>query len=114
MKKLTLFLVAFLGISLIGFSQVKKPVQTATIKVPGLHCESCKQRVEDYMVREPGVSKVTADFKRKTVKVTFMTERTNIENLKTGIANLGYDADDVKANPEAQARLPKACRPPQQ
>ena len=111
MKKLTLFIVAILGLSAIGFAQAKKATKSVTIQTPGLHCENDKKKVEDYLVRVEGVSKVVADFKRKTVKITFVTDRTNIENLKTDIANLGYDADDVTANPETQKRLPKACQP---
>jgi len=111
MKKLTLFFVALLGISAAGLAQAKKATKNVTIQTPGLHCENDKKRVEDYLVRVEGVSKVVADFKRKTVKVTFVTDRTNIENLKTDIANLGYDADDVTANPESQKKLPKSCQP---
>lgn len=113
MKKLTLFLSAFLAISAIGFSQAKKPVQTATIQVPTVNCEDCKKRIEDDLKRVDGVQKIVVDFKRKTAKVTFITDRTNIEYIKTAIANIGYDADDVKANPEAYNRLPKTCKKPE-
>ena len=36
--------------------------------------------------------------------------RTNIENIKTALANLGYDADDVTADPDAYKRLPITCQ----
>jgi hypothetical protein len=50
------------------------------------------------------------DYKRKTTKVTYLTERTNIENIKTAIANVGYDADDVTANEESYKKLPTCCK----
>lgn len=113
MKKLGMLLMASMLISIAGFSQVKKASLSATIQTPTLHCESCKKRVEDDLKRIDGIQKYTVDFKRKTVKVTWLTDRTNIEYIKTAIANAGYDADDVKANPEAYNRLPKTCKIPE-
>ena len=42
--------------------------------------------------------------------VQWYTDRTNIENIKTALANMGYDADDLTADPDAYKRLPAACR----
>lgn len=110
MKKLLLLAVAIAGISSLSFGQVKKGVQTVTIKTPTVQCESCKERIEGYLKREEGVQKAVVDYKKKTVKVTFNTERTNIENIKTAIANAGYDADDVTADTEAYKKLPMCCK----
>src|SRR6185369_4555051 len=112
-KKLLLLIIAIAGISTVGFGQVKKGVQTVTIKTPSVQCESCKKRIEDFLVREEGVQKVNVDYKHKTTKVTFVAERTNIENIKTAIANLGYDADDVTANEESYKKLPLCCKRPE-
>jgi mercuric ion binding protein len=113
MKKLLVSLIAFFGLISIGFSQVKKGVQTVTIQTPTVQCENCKKRIEAYMMREPGVQKVNVDYKKKVTKVTFVAERTNIENIKTAIANVGYDADDVAANEDSYQRLPKSCKKPE-
>lgn len=115
MKKLLLLTIAIAGIMTVGFGQTtkKKGIQNVTIKTPTVQCESCKKRIEDYLIREEGVQKVTVDFKRKTTKVTYVAERTNIENVKTAIANLGYDADDVTAEPEAYKKLPQCCKKPE-
>jgi periplasmic mercuric ion binding protein len=113
MKKLQMLLLMTLAVSAVSFGQVKKAVQTVTIKTPTVQCESCKTRIENFVSREQGVSKVTVDYKRKTAKVTFYTDRTNIENIKTSIANLGYDADDVAANQESYKKLPTCCKKPE-
>ncbi|HEX6193639.1 MAG TPA: heavy-metal-associated domain-containing protein [Chitinophagaceae bacterium] len=113
MKKLHMFLFMMLAVSAVSFGQVKKAVQTVTIKTPTVQCESCKKRIENYMSREEGVNKVVCDYKRKTVKVTYVTDRTNVENLKTAIANLGYDADDITANEESYKKLPLCCKKPE-
>jgi periplasmic mercuric ion binding protein len=112
MKKLLLLLVTVAGISALSFGQAKKGVQTVTIKTPSVQCESCKERIESYLKREEGVQKAVVDVKKKTTKVTFVSERTNIENIKTAIANAGYDADDVTADEEAYKKLPNCCKKP--
>lgn len=112
MKKL-LVLLAVAAVSTTGYSQVKKAVQTVSIKTPTVQCESCKERIEKYIVRESGVQKVNVNYRTKVTKVTFVTDRTNIENIKTAIANIGYDADDVTANEETYKKLPLCCKKPE-
>lgn len=94
-------------------AQVQKSSMTVTIKTPTVQCESCKQRIENYLAREEGVYKAVVDYKRKTAKVSFYTERTNIETVKAAIANAGYDADDVAANPDSYKKLPLCCKKPE-
>lgn len=113
MKKLSVMLLFLFGISAGLLAQSKKAIQTVTIKTPSVQCESCKKKIESFLAREEGVEKSVVDFKRKTTKVTFYTDRTNIENIKTAIANAGYDADEVTANEESYQKLPKCCKKPE-
>ena len=108
-----MLLILTLAVSAVSLGQAKKGTQTVTIKTPTVQCESCKKRIEDFVSREEGVNKVVVDYKRKTAKVTFISDRTNIENIKTAIANLGYDADDVTANAESYKKLPMCCKKPE-
>src|ERR1051325_9297957 len=111
MKKLLLLAIAVIGITTFGSAQTsKKGIQTVTIQTPTVQCESCKKRIEDYLKREDGVTKANVDFKHHVTKVTYFAERTTAENIKTAIANAGYDADDVKADEEAYKKLPKCCK----
>ena len=87
-----------------------KPVEKAVISVPGAQDEACKERIENYLRREDGIISSNLNYHRRTLTVKWYTDRTNIENIKTAVANLGYDAGDVKANPEAYYRLPVTCR----
>jgi mercuric ion binding protein len=109
MKK-CLLAISMVFISMISFCQA---VKTAIIKVPTVQCQECKERIENYVGHEDGIQKIVVDFKRKTAKVTYLTDRTNIEAIRTDIANAGYDADDVTANPEAYQKLPTCCKKPE-
>ena len=113
MKKVMMLLALAAGTVSVTNAQVQKSSMTVTIKTPTVQCESCKQRIENYLAREEGVYKAVVDYNRKTAKVSFYTERTNIETVKAAIANAGYDADDVAANPDSYKKLPLCCKKPE-
>ena len=116
MKHLIVLAVMMMGFTTIGFSQApvkKKGVQTVTISTPTVQCGMCKKRIESYMMREDGIQKVDVNYKTKKTKVTYVAERTNEENIKTAIANVGYDADDITANEDSYKELPNCCKKPE-
>lgn len=110
MKKLLLSLVVLAA----GFSasaQVKA-VQTVKISTPTVQCEMCKKKIETYLQRYDGVQVITVNVKRKETTVKYITDRVNEEEIKTAIANAGYDAGDVAASEEAYKKLPRCCKKP--
>ena len=112
MKKLFLFVVAIIGISVFAAAQTKTSL-TAKINTPTVQCDMCKERIETYLKRYDGVTSINVNVKKKETTVKYLTDRTNIEIIKTAIANAGYDADDVAANPESYKALPKCCKKPE-
>lgn len=110
MKKIKLLLLVIVGFGFTASAQ--KTTEKAVIKTPTVQCDMCKERIERYLVRAQGVTAVKVDVKKKTTTVTWIKDRTNIENIKTEISNTGYDADDVAAESTAYNRLPKCCKKP--
>ena len=78
-----------------------------------MQCDMCKKRIEDYLKRYDGVSTVNVNYKRKETTVKYLTDRTNEEIIKAAIANAGYDANEIKASPDAYKTLPKCCKKPE-
>jgi periplasmic mercuric ion binding protein len=111
MKKFLLSLLAIVSFSAVSFAQTKA-VQTAKISTPTVQCESCKSRIETYLKRYNGVLAVNVNYKKKETTVKYATDRINEEEIKTAIANSGYDANEISANPESYSRLPKCCKKP--
>lgn len=111
MKKGLLLFVLALSISFVSLAQQKKPL-IVKIQTPTAQCEECKQRIEEYLKYEEGVTKVVVYPRSKYTMVTYFADRTNIENIKAAIANVGYDADDVTADEDAYKKLPKTCKHP--
>jgi copper chaperone CopZ len=112
MKKLLVTTLLGVFFCLAGSAQTKA-VQTVKISTPTVQCEMCKKRIEEYLKRYDGVSTVNVNYKRKETTIKYLTDRTNEEVLKAAIANAGYDANEVAANPEAYKALPKCCKKPE-
>ncbi|MEO8819883.1 MAG: heavy-metal-associated domain-containing protein [Ginsengibacter sp.] len=110
MKTFILAMSTFFCLQNSSFAQ-QKAIQKAIIQTPGVMADACKVSIENFLVHEYGVSSVKADYHRHTVIVVWYTDRTNIENIKTALANMGYDADNVTAEPDAYKRLRPDCKP---
>lgn len=111
MKKLLLLLLLCAGFS--SFGQDK--IQTIRIKTK-INCDHCKQcgscgsRLENALYKEKGVKRVDVDDKKMEIKVVYNTQKTDAGKIKETIAANGFDADNIKASPEAIARLDDCCK----
>ena len=95
-----------------GNAQVKV-AEKAVFSIPNLqNCDKCKDQIEFFISKTEGVTSVKVDLKRKTATVSWLTDRTNKEYIKTAIANLGFDVDDIEAEEYAYKRLPVCCKKP--
>lgn len=112
MKKLLFTLLAGTLFSMAASAQVKA-VQTVKISTPTVQCDMCKKKIETYLKRIDGVGMINVNVKKKETTVKFISDRTNIEEIKTAIANAGYDADEIAANEDSYKRLPKCCKKPE-
>jgi periplasmic mercuric ion binding protein len=116
MKKLFMSLIAFCFITIVASGQ-QKAVLTTKIKTPTVQCEMCKKTIEDLLKRYDGIMSVNVKLskdstKRETV-IKYITDRINEETIKAAIANAGYDANEIGANPESYKALPKCCKKPE-
>jgi periplasmic mercuric ion binding protein len=106
MKNLILLLTLALGV--MSFKQDK--VQSATIQTSA-ECGSCKERIEEKLNYTKGIVYSNLDVPTKVLTVKFKTEKISLDEIKKIVSELGYDADDIKANHEKQLKLPKCCQP---
>jgi hypothetical protein len=114
MKKITLLVIAIIGIVSVSYSQARKQ-EWATIKTPNVRCWECKQRLEDYMAREiaqtqSGITKMQINLISGTTRVQYWTDRVSLNYIQTAFANAGFDADTIKANEDSYKKLPPACK----
>jgi copper chaperone CopZ len=112
MQKLLLSLASVFFFSLSSIAQTKA-VQTVKINTPTVQCESCKKRIETYLKRYDGIMTANVNVKKKETTVKYVTDRINEEEIKAAIANSGYDANEITANPDSYNRLPLCCKKPE-
>lgn len=101
-----------LVISASAFSQVK-PVRIDTIKTPQAVCEFCKTKIENYLKHFDGIVEINVIIRKGITRVKYVVDRINIEEIKTGIANCGFDAGDIPASPDFYKMLPPCCKKPE-
>jgi len=109
MRSISLVFLAIVGLISSASAQIKTS-DKAIIKTPTVQCDNCRDYIEFTIGHTEGVTSVKVDLKKKTTTVTWLTDRTTLENIKVAIANIGYDADDIEAEPSAWRGLPKECK----
>jgi len=115
MKTLKLILgILFISFSMYGISQEAekkngKEVKEIKIKTSS-QCNECKERIEKNMAFEKGVKFVELDVETKIVTIKYREDKTSPEQLRKAISKIGYDADDVEADPVAYEKLPRCCQ----
>lgn len=106
MKKLILLIVAMLS-----FQGFMKAQSSDTLKIQtSAQCEMCKERIETALAYEKGVVSSNLDMNSKIVTVVYKPAKTNADKIKTAISQVGYDADNVTADPKAYSKLPACCK----
>lgn len=91
-----------------GFGQTKK-TDTVMIRTSAV-CGMCKDRIEQGLAFEKGVKDVVLDRETKMVTIRFNPKSTNPAELRRKISKLGYDADNIPADPVAYQKLPACCK----
>ncbi|MDZ4844574.1 MAG: heavy metal-associated domain-containing protein [Chitinophagales bacterium] len=75
-----------------------------------LRCESCGPRIEIGLISQKGVKQVQIDDKNMTVTVRFNPEKIQPDAIRQALASQGFDADEIKAIPQAYNNLDACCK----
>ncbi len=73
-------------------------------------CDMCVAKIEGTIGAMKGIRLVRVDLAQSNVIVKYAPDKISLDEIKQKIAGLGYDADEVKANPEAYKALPDCCK----
>lgn len=110
MKKVFLLLGLCFLFSFSSNGQSKIDKATISIK-SNIECQACQKLIERYFQKEQGIIRLYISYRKNFIKATYHPSRMTPSMIRTDIANLGFNADTVKANPYYQKRLPPCCRP---
>ncbi len=113
MKKLKLILMA-IAVLVVGINLSAKAQKTADLEIKtSAQCSMCKETIEKAMAFEKGVVKYELVVETKILKVTYKPAKTNPETIRRAVSAVGYDADEVVADPKAYANLADCCKKPE-
>lgn len=70
-------------------------MSTTTIKIEGMHCDGCAQRVRRVLEREPGVEKADVSYKGGEALVQYDGDEVTPDRLREIIERAGYTAQSA-------------------
>ena len=107
MKTLTVILFVFTSFCF----NVTSFGQSAEVSIlTSAQCNMCKERIEKTLLYTSGVVSSSLDVDTKYVKVVYKSKKTNPDRIRIAISKVGYQADDLKADPLAYEKLPSCCQ----
>lgn len=108
MSKVTLLALVMIFFSSLTFA---KTISPDTIKIKtSAKCGSCKTRIEKALTGEAGVLSAVVNVDTKVCTVIYNRNLTTSDKIRQAISKVGYDADNVKADPAAYKKLPGCCQ----
>jgi len=76
-------------------------IEIATLYIPHIHCSSCIWILENLNKLNPNISDSQVNFGKKTVRVTYNSETTNLKSVVLLLSSIGYEPyislDDFKS-----------------
>lgn len=108
--KNSLLLLALLFVSNLGFGQ-KPAAKTETVVIlTSAECDECKERIEGVLNYTKGIKFAELDVPSRKLTVKFKNDVISLAEIKKQISALGYNADEVPADPKAYEQLPACCK----
>lgn len=78
------------------------------LKVKGMSCSSCVNRVEQALLKIPGVLSAEVNLASEKVKVEFIDQKINLQTLQKAVKEAGYELIDVENSETDSSSFPKS------
>lgn len=110
MKNVIMIVFAVMFVQFANAQEKKAKYETVVIQTSA-ECGDCQERIANMLNYTKGVKFSELDIESKKLTVKFQPAKISLETIKQKLVELGYNADEMKANPEAQQKLPSCCQP---
>jgi len=112
-KSILLIACLFVAQAIVAQDQPKQA--TLVVKTPNScdHCkvcESCGLKLETDLYYVRGIKRVEYDQESQTTTIVYKTKLLTPEQIRREIVQLGFDADELKADPAAYAKRDGCCK----
>lgn len=106
-----IFCVLFFFILTAINAQTKKAVIQTTLYCNHCKvCETCGKKFDTELLKVKGLKMYELNEEEQTLTVYFNSKKTSLDIIKKKITSLGFDADEMKALPEAYESLDACCK----
>lgn len=68
---------------------------TSTIKIEGMHCDGCANRVKGLLEKEPGVREAEVSYQAGEARVKYNEHSIAADRLRQVVEQAGYTAGEV-------------------
>ena len=98
-KKYLLLMMAIVFALLNAQAEVEKSVKKTNevTFLVGMHCQSCKERIEKNIPFEKGVKDLKVDLEKKEVTVVYNPQKTTENKLRKAFIDLGYTCEKKRS-----------------
>lgn len=111
MKKLLILLASVLVVGAYAQDGTEGSTDMAYMVVKSTTvCGMCKTTIETEMPFVKGVQKAIVNLEASEIAVDYNPKKTDKAKIRLAIAALGYQADDIPADPKAFKKLPECCQ----
>ena len=86
--------------------------QIAKINTPTTQCGMCSATILSALNQVDGIKDVVINESGKSVSVKYFEEKVSVEQLESTISKVGYQANDLQADPKAYSKLHFCCKLP--
>ncbi|MEO1791945.1 MAG: heavy metal translocating P-type ATPase [Cyanobacteria bacterium J06629_19] len=69
---------------------------TTTLKLRGMACAACANKVEETLAEVPGVATALVNFAAEQASVDFDEHRTTLERILNAVTSVGFEADELE------------------
>ena len=107
MENRIFILAIFFSVLTIGCNNASEEM---LINTPTIQCGMCQKIIEVGLAKVDGVSNPRVDLKTKKTILLHDPEKTNTKSIEKIVSELGYQANNLKANPDSYADLPACCK----
>jgi mercuric ion binding protein len=90
-------------------TRAKGTTITDTFQVSG-NCGMCEKTIETAVKGMDGIVKADWNKETKMMHVTYNDKKVTLTQIKTKIASVGYDTDEIKASDSSYDKLPGCCQ----
>ncbi|MCH8012473.1 MAG: heavy-metal-associated domain-containing protein [Candidatus Marinimicrobia bacterium] len=92
MKKAPVFLLIALGlVILIAGSYAPEGFETTEMKITGMHCNNCVEKIETVLSNLKGIQNAKVNFDKSVAEIVYDPLVVNMETISTTITDLGFN-----------------------